>query len=611
MKKLQIICLVFFAALLLFALPSKSYAATLFFDNFNDADGPIQAHNSRYTNISGGAITGNRAQGFFSLQEFTQSDICVSLTYSWPDSPDLKIYLRYSPTQYNYLTFSTQAAIKVFDTESLLALEGLNDSFGNHVAKFCSSGNTLTGYFDGTQRIQTTAPSLYSGYIAINAVSPMDNLLVEGDLPTPTPTPAPSVKIVSSPSSGNTTVGTPFNVDVKVQDNNGAAFNAAQATVAVSSNLSITGLHNPSSNACNLQYTKTPSAGDPSFAGAIFGGSSTGCTVYTLTLTPTSVGTGTITFTNGSVKSYANSSEILTGVTNGSFTINTAVPTPTPVGQTVNSIDDSVQGTGSSQWNYVSSGWNHCTSCNDTATWYNSSISWDNTTDDYVTLNFTGTQVGLYGFTDPRDGIGAVSIDGGAETMVDFYSATRTGNVLLWTSPSLANTSHTLKLRVTGTHSSSSTDTYIGPDRATVTTSAPNTSLTFNTYPLDTYLSTLSLSGGRDASLTSIFVNGNSSNTTYPTTTTWQAPINLVLGNNTFTVYGADSENNQTATQSIQINRHTLGDINGDGLIDLTDASLFAVDYGKTSNLTYPLSDMNGDGNVDLTDLSILAKFEN
>ena len=58
------------------------------------------------------------------------------------------------------------------------------------------------------------------------------------------------------------------------------------------------------------------------------------------------------------------------------------------------------------------------------------------------------------------------------------------------------------------------------------------------------------------------------------------------------------------------MNRHTLGDINGDGIIDLTDASLFAVDWDKTSGLTYNLSDMNSDGNVDLTDLSILAKLE-
>ena len=57
---------------------------------------------------------------------------------------------------------------------------------------------------------------------------------------------------------------------------------------------------------------------------------------------------------------------------------------------------------------------------------------------------------------------------------------------------------------------------------------------------------------------------------------------------------------------------HKLGDINGDGTVDLTDASLFAVDYGKTdpSTFTYPLSDMNNDGKVDLTDLSILANLE-
>ncbi len=426
--------------------------------------------------------------------------------------------------------------------------------------------------------------------------------------PTPTPTPAPDT-IVVSPSTSTVNVGTPFNTTIVVSG--GHAFNAAQAHVVTSSNLTITGIHAAPSPQCNLQYTQTPTINDPSFAGAIYGSSSTNCNVYTLTLTPNAAGSGTITLTNGAIKAFADSSEILSGVTNGSFTINAATPTPTPVGASTLTLDDSIQGTGQNQWNYVGSNWGHCTNCNDTATFYNASISWDKTTDEYVTLPFTGTQILLYGFTDPRDGIGAVSIDNGTETNVDFYSATRTGNVLLWTSPSLPNTAHTLKLRVTGTHDSNATDTYIGPDRADIMQGATNTSgITFNTYPLDTYASMFTLSGGKDASLTSIFVNGSAANSTYPTATTWQNPLTLALGINTFHIYGTDSANNQTATQSIQINKHILGDINGDGVIDLTDASLFAVDYGKTSNLTYPLSDMNGDGQVDLTDLSILAKLE-
>ncbi len=426
----------------------------------------------------------------------------------------------------------------------------------------------------------------------------------------PTPTPTPAVQIVVNPYTANVTVGLPYTVDVKV-NSGGLAFNAAQATVTVSSNLTVTGIKSPSSNSCNFDFTQAPTTSNPSFAGGIYGISSTGCTAYTMVLTPTSSGTGTITFTNVSIKSYSDSSEILTGVQNGSFTIN-AIPTPT--GTALQTIDDSLLGTGQNQWNYNGSGWGHCTSCdetNPTVSFYNSSQSWDNVANDYVTIQFTGVQFRLYGATDPRDGIGAISIDSGAETNVDFYSVIRTGNVLLWTSPILSNSTHTLKLRVTGTHDSNATDNYIVLDRGDILSAITLSNLSVDTYPTDTYNSALTITGIKDSTITTVYINGSNSNVTYPTNTTWQAQISISqLGSNNYIIYGTDLGNNQTASLSINIDKHTLGDINGDGAVDLIDASLFAVDFGKTSNLTYPLSDMNGDGKADLTDLSILAKLE-
>jgi hypothetical protein len=425
-----------------------------------------------------------------------------------------------------------------------------------------------------------------------------------------TPTPTPAVQIVADPSSATETVGTPFKVEVKVNDG-GQAFNAAQATVTLSSNLSILGLNYPSSNSCNFNYTKRPTTSDPSFAGAIFGGSSTGCTIYTLTLTPTDTNPGSITFSNPSIKAYTDGSEILTGTQPGSYTINAATPSPTPPGTTLVTVDDSVQGTAQNQWDYVGGGWSHCTdstSCNSSSL-YNNSTSWDNTTDDYATISFTGIQASLYGLVDPNHGIAAVSIDGGAETNVDFYSATRTGNVLLWTSPLLTQGTHTLKVRVTGTKNSSSGGTYVATDRGDLLQTSPFSITVTNTL-LDTYGPTFTLTGTKDSSISSVVVNGSSSNSTYPTSTSWQAVEPVVLGNNPFTLYGLDTNNDQTTTINVTVNMHALGDINGDGVVDLTDASLFAVDWGKTSNLTYPLSDMNGDGSVDLTDFSILAKAE-
>ncbi len=124
-------------------------------------------------------------------------------------------------------------------------------------------------------------------------------------------------------------------------------------------------------------------------------------------------------------------------------------------------IDDQV-----SSLVYSGSGWTHenyCTNC------YAQTDSYDKTTGDTVTVTFIGTQIKLYGVTNPWQGSGGVSIDGGTETLVDFYSAQQhQGNVLLYTSPVLPAGSHTLVLRVTGQKSANATDSYIAFDRVVV-----------------------------------------------------------------------------------------------------------------------------------------------
>jgi hypothetical protein len=135
------------------------------------------------------------------------------------------------------------------------------------------------------------------------------------------------------------------------------------------------------------------------------------------------------------------------------------------------SIDDSwAAGSGLNQFNYVGSGWGHCSGgCGgDTSGLYDGSNSWDSTPGDSVTVSFTGTQFNLYGVQDTINGIGAVSIDGGAETSVDFYAPVRKGNVLLWTSPVLAEGTHTFKLRVTGAENLASSSICVVVDRATI-----------------------------------------------------------------------------------------------------------------------------------------------
>ncbi len=135
----------------------------------------------------------------------------------------------------------------------------------------------------------------------------------------------------------------------------------------------------------------------------------------------------------------------------------------------VTSIDDSVQGTGSNQFNYVGQ-WRHCTGCSDTnPAMYDQSNSWSTDTKDYFTLTFTGTSVSLYGIKRPSYGIGAVSVDGGTETQLDLFSGSSAGNQLLWTSPTLASGTHTLKFRATGTKNPASSGYRLGIDRVDIT----------------------------------------------------------------------------------------------------------------------------------------------
>jgi len=113
----------------------------------------------------------------------------------------------------------------------------------------------------------------------------------------------------------------------------------------------------------------------------------------------------------------------------------------------VNDVNDMDQGTGSNQLNYVGAGWGHGSGSGGL---FNGDNSWSSTANEYVTLAFNGKRVALYGVLDPVHGTGAVSIDGGAETNVSFNGAARRGNVVLWSSPTLTQGQHTLKVRVTG-----------------------------------------------------------------------------------------------------------------------------------------------------------------
>ncbi len=91
------------------------------------------------------------------------------------------------------------------------------------------------------------------------------------------------------------------------------------------------------------------------------------------------------------------------------------------------------------------------------------------TTDDRIDLTHERAQhLGWLCDKGPDRGIVAVSVDGGAETMVDLYSATPQVQQLVWRSPKLAGGTHSIRGRVTGTKHASSSSVSIGLDAVDV-----------------------------------------------------------------------------------------------------------------------------------------------
>ncbi len=138
-----------------------------------------------------------------------------------------------------------------------------------------------------------------------------------------------------TPASGAFPIGQLFSVNLVI-DGGGQTFNAAQANVSVSGNLSVQSLTltPPESGGCNFTFVnqnKTPTAASPSFAGGILNSFSAQCTLYTLTLSGTTTGPATIDIAQGSIKGYENHGEILLSVQNGSYNIE-VISTPTPTG---------------------------------------------------------------------------------------------------------------------------------------------------------------------------------------------------------------------------------------------------------------------------------------
>lgn len=152
----------------------------------------------------------------------------------------------------------------------------------------------------------------------------------------------------------------------------------------------------------------------------------------------------------------------------------------------INFIDNDPQGTSNGQNSY-SGTWvlpgSKADAYNQTFSYTNAGTDdGNNANDPYVNVYFNGFQVGIAAERYPSHGIMAVSIDGGAEVEVDQYSSINSETMvngvpqIIWTSTTLSNGDHILKIRNTGKKNTLSSGTYTVVDAVQVSaTSAPTT----------------------------------------------------------------------------------------------------------------------------------------
>ena len=87
--------------------------------------------------------------------------------------------------------------------------------------------------------------------------------------------------------------------------------------------------------------------------------------------------------------------------------------------------------------------------------------SYSENTGDMASFTFTGSRARYYGFTRNDLGYAEIFIDGVSQSTVDCYSATAQFDVLLYETPLLTETNHTLTVRVHGTKNASSSGTEV------------------------------------------------------------------------------------------------------------------------------------------------------
>ncbi|NUP68710.1 MAG: family 43 glycosylhydrolase [Nonomuraea sp.] len=128
-------------------------------------------------------------------------------------------------------------------------------------------------------------------------------------------------------------------------------------------------------------------------------------------------------------------------------------------------INDVDVGTGQNQVQYAGT-WQSGSGCGNQC--FQGDDHWSGRAGATATIRFTGTRVALLSVRDWGNGIAAMSIDGGSEERLDYYSGIRVGEELNYLSPVLPPGPHTLRVRVTGSRNPDSGSTVISLDRIEV-----------------------------------------------------------------------------------------------------------------------------------------------
>lgn len=145
-------------------------------------------------------------------------------------------------------------------------------------------------------------------------------------------------------------------------------------------------------------------------------------------------------------------------------------------------------------------------------------------------------------------------------------------------------------------------NTYFSPGAANITVAAVVSNDT-GTFAGATYKDAFKVSGSK-MSDSLVFYNG--SQVAGTGSTSWSLTITPDIGKKTYSIEYRDGLNQVTATKTGSIDRRTVGDIDGNGNVELPDLSLLGGSYG----IGVPdgdWRDLNADGQVDILDLSLFA----